>query len=256
MRKLNVTVIVGIVVALIGAGLVFVYGHNVDNKISDGKHTVDVLVADQVLGSGMSAGDVVSHVHVAQIPSAYVVKNAIAATSSLTATGASSAVLVGSVPQGGQLSYNDFANAATAGRLAPSKGNVALSIETPVSSGVARYLQPGQMVDVFATYAGGGSSGSNSGGQETKLFASGVKVLSVSIADPTTTDGSNSSDNSDASTSTPSGSVVVLLDVSPRNAQKVVNAVTAGSVYLAYTTSATDKTPQTDSSSTVLASNR
>jgi hypothetical protein len=34
MRKLNITVIVGIVVALIGAGIVFVYGHNVDHKIS------------------------------------------------------------------------------------------------------------------------------------------------------------------------------------------------------------------------------
>jgi Flp pilus assembly protein CpaB len=256
MRKLNITVIVGIVVALIGAGLVFVYGHNVDNKISDGKHTVDVLVADQVLGAGMTASDVVSHVHVAQIPEAYVVKNAIAATTSLTATGAESAVLVGAVPQGGQLSYNDFGSASTSGRLAPSKGDVALSIETPISSGVARYLQPGQMVDVFATYAGG-SSGGSGGGQETKLFASGVKVLSVSIANPTTTTGDSSdSNNDDSSASTPTGSVVVLLDVSPRNAQKVVNAVTAGSVYLAYTTSAHDVTPQTDSSNTVLASNR
>jgi Flp pilus assembly protein CpaB len=253
MRKLNVTVIVGIVVALIGAGLVFVYGHNVNNKISDGKHTVDVLVADQVLGAGMTAGDVVSHVHVAQIPSAYVVKNAIAATSTLSATAAESSVLVGNVPEGGQLSYNDFAAAGTSGRLAPTKGDVALSIETPISSGVARYLEPGQMVDVFATYtASSGNSGS--GAQETKLFASGVKVLSVSIADPTTTNGDNSDNDTDATT--PTGSVVVLLDVSPRNAQKVVNAVTAGSVYLAYTTSANDKTPQTDSSSTVLASNR
>ena len=73
MRKLNITIVVGIVVALIGAGLVFVYGHNVDNKISSGKRTVDVLVADQALGAGMTAGDVASHVHVAQIPSAYVV---------------------------------------------------------------------------------------------------------------------------------------------------------------------------------------
>jgi Flp pilus assembly protein CpaB len=247
MRKLNVTIIVGIIVAIIGAGLVFYYGHNVDNKISDGKHTVSVLVADQVLGTGMSAGDVVSHVHVVQIPDAYVVKNAIAATSSLTANGAQSAVLVGSVPEGGQLSYNDFASAATASHLAPSKGNVALSVETPISSGVARYLQPGQLVDVFATYTGGSNS------QATKLFVSGVKVLSVTIADPTT-DSSNS--NSNDSSATPSGSVVVLLDLSPRDAQKVVNAVSAGSIYLAYTTSSNDKTHTTDDSTSVLASNR
>ena len=99
MRKLNITVIVGIVVALIGAGIVFVYGHNVDNKISSGKQTVNVLVADQFLGAGMTAGDVVSHVHVAQIPAAYVVKNAIAETTALSGTQASSAVLSGSVPE-------------------------------------------------------------------------------------------------------------------------------------------------------------
>jgi Flp pilus assembly protein CpaB len=245
MRKLNITIIVGIVVAIIGAGLVFYYGHNVDNKISDGKHTISVLVADESLGTGMSAGDVVSHVHVAQIPDAYVVKNAIAATSSLTASGAESAVLVGSVPEGGQLSYNDFASASTASHLAPSKGNVALSVETPISSGVARYLQPGQLVDVFATYSG-------SSNQATKLFASGVKVLSVTIADPTTDSTSNSNDE----TATPTGSVVVLLDLSPRNAQKVVNAVTAGTIYLAYTTGSHDTTAQTDDSTSVLASNR
>jgi Flp pilus assembly protein CpaB len=252
MRKLNVTIIVGIVVAIIGAGLVFYYGHNVDNKISDGKHTVAVLVADETLGTGMTAGDVVSHVHVAQIPDAYVVKNAIAATSTLTTTAAASnAVLTGDVPEGGQLSYNDFSAAGTADRLAPSKGDVALSVETPISSGVARYLQPGQMVDVFATYSSGGSSG----GQETKLFVSGVKVLSVSVADPTTTDSNNDSDSAD-NVSTPTSSVIALLDVSPRNAQKVVNAVTAGSIYLAYTTTTNDKTSQTDNPNTVLASNR
>src|SRR5690242_5108397 len=104
MRKLNITVIVGIIVALVGAGLVFVYGHNVDNKISDGKRTVDVLVADQSLGAGMTASSVASHVHVAHIPSAYVVKGAIPATSSLSTPQAASAVLVGAIPQGGQLS--------------------------------------------------------------------------------------------------------------------------------------------------------
>jgi Flp pilus assembly protein CpaB len=255
MRKLNITVIVGIVVALIGAGLVFVYGHNVDNKISDGKRTVDVLVADQALGAGMTASDVVSHVHVAKIPAAYVVKGAISATSALSSPQASSAILVGSVPQGGQLSVNNFGTSASSGRLAPSKGNIALSIETPLSSGVARYLQPGQMVDVFVTYGGGSGSGSssNNNGSRTKLFASGVKVLSVSVAAPTADGTSNNTTGGD---SAPDGSVIVLLDLSPVNAEKVVNAVTLGQIYLAYTTNTHDKTPAGATPDDVLRSNR
>ncbi len=253
MRKLNITVVVGIVVALIGAGLVFVYGHSVDNKISAGKQTVDVLVADQPLGAGMTASDVVSHVHVAQIPSAYVVKNAIPAAGSLSAPQAASAVLVGAVPQGGQLSYNDFATSAASGRLTPSKGNIALSISTPVTSGVARYLQPGQLVDVFVTYSSGGSSsGGGAVASRTKLFASGVKVLSVSVAPPTT----NGTTDNNANTTAPDGGVIVLLDLSPINAEKVVNAVTLGSIYLAYTTNPNDKTPAGATPNDVIRSNR
>ena len=253
MRKLNITVIVGIVVALVGAALVFVYGHNVDNKISGGKRTVAVLVADDFLGAGMTAGDVVSHVHVAQIPSAYVVKNAIGATNSLSSSQASSAVLTGAVPEGGQLSYNDFTAAGAAGRLAPSKGNIALSIETPLSSGVARYLQPGQMVDAFVTYStGSGASGSTATAARTKLFASGVKVLSVSVAQPTDNNSNSNTDNA----STPTSSVIVLLDLSPVDAEKVVNAVTLGSIYLAYTTGAHDTTPAGATPDSVVRSNR
>jgi Flp pilus assembly protein CpaB len=251
MRKLNITVLVGIVVALVGAGMVFVYGHNVDNKISDGKQTVAVLVADEFLGAGMTAGDVVSHVHVAQIPSAYVVKNAIAATENLSSSQASSAVLSGSVPEGGQLSYNDFVAASQSGRLAPAKGHVALSVETPLSSGVARYLQPGQLVDVFATYTGGSSTTGSQVAQRTKLFASGVKVLSVSVAQP-----SDSENNNSDTASTPTGSVIALLDLSPVNAEKVVNAVTLGSIYLAYTTNAHDTTPDGATPDSVVRSNR
>jgi Flp pilus assembly protein CpaB len=164
-------------------------------------------------------------------------------------------VLSGSVPEGGQLSYNDFTSAGQSGRLAPSKGNIALSVETPLSSGVARYLQPGQMVDAFVTYTTGGGSSSSSASataSRTKLFASGVKVLSVTVAQ--TSDSSNS-DGSD-SAATPTGSVIVLLDLSPVEAEKVVNAVTLGSIYLAYTTNAHDTTPSGATPDSVVRSNR
>jgi Flp pilus assembly protein CpaB len=253
MRKLNITIIVGIVVALIGAGLVFVYGHNVDNKISSGKQTTDVLVADAPLSAGTPATEVATHVHVAHIPSAYVVKNAVATPDALQTDQASSAVLVGAVPQGGQLSYSDFQTAATAGRLAPSKGHVALSVQTALSSGVARYLQPGQMVDMFVTYTGANSNGgSDNVSSKTKLFASGIKVLSVSIADPQSTNG----DSTDNGVSQPTSNVIALLDLTPIEAEKVVNATTLGSIYLAYTTSANDTTPSGATPQTVVASNR
>jgi Flp pilus assembly protein CpaB len=249
MKKLNISVVIGIIVALVGAGLVLVYGRHVNNKIAGGKQTMSVLVADQALAAGASAGSLTGHVHVAQIPAAYVVKGALSTPTALTNAAAQNAVLVGGVPQGGQLSFMDFAQGAAAGLVSPSKGDVALSVETPLSSGVARYLEPGQLVDVFATYAQSGGAQS-----PTKLFASGVKVLSVSVAAPKS--GSNDSTDNNSDTSTPSGSVIVLLNLSPEDAQKVVNATTLGSIYLAYTNNANDKTAQGATPQSVLSSNR
>lgn len=248
MRKLNISIVVGVIVALIGAGLVLVYGRHVNNKIAGGKQTQPVLVADEALSAGSSATSLMGHVHVAQIPAAYVVKGALSTPTALTATSSQNAVLVGGVPQGGQLSVTDFAQGAAAGLVAPTKGDVALSIQTPLSSGVARYLEPGQLVDVFATYASGaGSSGSNS---TTKLFASGVKVLSVSVAEPRS---GNSSDTQ--TTAAPTDEVIVLLNLSPEDAQKVVNATTIGSIYLAYTNNSHDTTSQGTTPQDVLTSN-
>jgi len=248
MRKLNVSVIVGIIVALVGAGLVFAYGRNVNNKIAGGKHPMSVLVADEPLTAGTTASDVASHVHVAQIPAAYVVKGALSTPSALTTPKAGSAVLAGSVPQGGQLSLADFAEGASSGHVQPARGDVALSVETPLSSGVARYLEPGQMVDVFATYGNNESAALKS---KTKLFVSGVKVLAVDIAQTKSGDSSDSADSD-----TPTGQVVALLDLSPRNAEKVVNATTLGTIYLAYTPNKHDTTPRGATPQSVLSSDR
>ena len=47
MKKLNISVVIGVIVALIGAGLVLVYGRHVNNKIAGGKQTMPVLVSAQ-----------------------------------------------------------------------------------------------------------------------------------------------------------------------------------------------------------------
>jgi Flp pilus assembly protein CpaB len=230
MRKLNISVVVGIIVALVGASLVFVYGRHVNNKISDGKATQSVIVADAAIAAGTPASQVASHVHIAQIPSAYVVTGALTAMTQLTSTQASNYLTTGAIAEGGQLSLTDFAQGAATGIVQPTKGNVAIAIALPINAGVARYLEPNQLVDVFVTY---GSQSID----KTKLFASSVRVLSVSIAD-------NKNDGTDNGSSS-SNLVNVLLDASPLVAQKIVNAVTIGTPYLAYapsgghTTSAT-----------------
>jgi len=251
MRKLNVSIVVGVIVAVLGAGIVVAYGQSVDKRAVSGKNAVSVLVADGDLAAGTPVSDVASSVHLEKVPSAYVATGALSDAGSLKDTVGDNAVLTGPVPKGGQLSRSSFADTAVAGHVKPAPGHVAISVETDLSPGVARYLSVGSIVDVFATYhdirdaSGKMTTASN----RTKLFATGVKVLAVSVAQEQSGDSrTNASDLTDK--------VVALLDMPPVTAERLVNATTLGDIYLAETAGAHDITPMGALPTDVVNSNR
>ena len=251
MRKLNLSIVVGVVVAVLGAGIVVAYGQSVDKRIASGRNPVAVLVADGDLDAGTPASEVARRVHVDEVPSSYVADGALTSVTALSSLPAGS-VLAGPVPSGGQLTGTAFADAATAGHVHPSPGHVAVAVETDLSPGVARYLSVGSMVDVFATY----HDVRNKKGKltvassRTKLFTSGVKVLAVSVAQDTASGGHS------ANSSVLMDKVVALLDVSPTDAEKLVNATTLGEIYLAATTSGDHRTATGAVPTDVVGSNR
>src|SRR3954467_9779826 len=122
MRKLNVSIIVGVVIAVLGAGIVVAYGQSVDKRIASGKNPVAVVVADSDFDAGTSASELTSRVHVEQVPSAFVPAGALDTLQALKSV-PKGAVLTGPVARGAQLTDRSFADAATAGRVKPSPGN-------------------------------------------------------------------------------------------------------------------------------------
>src|ERR1043165_9199937 len=102
MRKLNVSIVVGVIVAVLGAGIVVAYGQSVNKRAVTGKNPVSVLIADSDLDAGTPASEVASHVHVAKVPSAFAVDGAISDPSTLTSSVGKNAVLTGPVAKGGQ----------------------------------------------------------------------------------------------------------------------------------------------------------
>lgn len=249
MRKLNLSIVVGVVIAVLGAGIVVAYGQSVDNKIVNGKSAVAVLVANSDIEAGTAASELASKVHVEQVPSAFVADGALHSTDGL-ASMPDGTVLSGPVARGAQLTGRSFADAAVAGHVRPAEGHVAISVQTDLSPGVARYLSVGSSVDVFATYrevrdAAGKLTVASS---RTKLFVSNVKVLAVSVAevnDDTETDDGALVDK-----------VVVLLDMKPSDAEKLVNATTLGQIYLAETASGHHSTSTGTVPTDVVKSNR
>lgn len=226
MRKLNVMIVAGLIVAVVGAAVVILYGRSVDNRIADGKKQVTVLVADQFIPVGQPAEALTAYVHPKQIPSAYAVDQPLSSLSNVS--GKFTSVVIG---KDGQLSAAFFSDTATStpGAVQLQSGNVAIAIQVGLTPGVAKYVSPGSRVDMFVTYGGAASKGGRgSSGSETKLFASGVHVLSVTPAS-TSTDTTSSSSQAQVS---PGDDVIAVVQASPDLAQKIVNATTLGSVYL------------------------
>lgn len=236
MRKLNTTILIGLIVAGLGFVLVFAYGRNVDDRIADGKATVDVLVAMESLTSGTTAGDLEKKVEKRAIPNEYLAQDAIKDLDEVEGL-----VLLGPIPEDGQLTKAQFGQARDAGAIKPSDGKIALAIGVDLTPGVARYIAAGSTVDVFATYTNG--SGATTPGQpapaddiavkRTKLFVSNVKVLSVSVAEVPDDNADNNEDNASSAPAATTVEVVAVLDLTPAQAEQVVNAQTLGEIYLA-----------------------
>lgn len=234
MRKLNTTILIGLLVAALGFVLTFAYLNDYDDRVADGKATVDVLVAMEQLTSGATPGDLEGKVEVKKIPSEYVAEDAIKDLDEVDGL-----VLLGPIAKDGQLTAAQFGQARDAGAIKPSDGKIALAIGVDLTPGVARYITAGATVDVFATYnTGSGAATSQASAQRdiavkrTKLFVSNVKVLSVSVAEVPDDNADNNEDNV-TSTAASTVEVVAVLDVTPAQAEQLVNAQTLGELYLA-----------------------
>lgn len=221
MRRLNITIIAGLLAALIGGLLVFSYGKKVDEKIAEGKETVGVLVAASELAAGTVAEALEGKVEVQQIPREYVSSGAISDLADVAGL-----ALVAPVPEGAQLSEGLFSSAGQLAALKPDEGSVALAVQVDLPAGVARYITTGSFVDVFATYQQ--LEGQTDSVNRTKLILSGAKVLSVSIAAPTTEEDASGS-------AVPIDQVLAVLQLRPQEAERVVNATELGQIYLALT---------------------
>jgi pilus assembly protein CpaB len=239
MRKLNLTIVAGLIVAVVGAALVVSYGRRVEHRAAGNGQMATVLVAKADLAAGTSAAALQGAVESKQVPQAYVVAHALSTMTQIPP----GTVLRGPVVTGSQLSIADFGAANTAAAVQPKKGFVDIAVSVGLTPGVARYIQPGDQVDIFYTGA------TKDGPAMTKLFASGVRVVSVSDAQP--------DDSSESSAQQTSDDVLAVVEVVPGEAQKIVHATATGRLYLALS-AAQDKhrTSSGTSSADLLASNR
>lgn len=228
MRKLNLTIVAGIIAALVGGVLVLSYGRGVDSKIANGRRTVAVLVAKTDLVAGELPAALRDKVEVRQVPAEYAVSDALASLDAIKATD----VLRLPVTASGQIGRSAFGSQAATLGLVPAKGKVDIAIRVGLVPGVAKYVGAGSTVDMFVTYkalktdAAAFSVVANP--SLTKLFASGVSVVAVTAAPPV-----SSSGQPNGAVPVVGDDVLAIVEVTPDLAQKIINAQSIGEIYLA-----------------------
>lgn len=252
MKRRVLTITLAIVLAVLGTAGVLAYVHGADARALAGQRAVSVLVAQDKIPSGTTAGTAFqSGMLVSQkLPASAVPSEAVSSI-----TPAVSGLVMGTDVQPGQVLLRPMlvVSSQLTGALAIPKGMVAVTVSTCMPGAVAGYVQPGSRVAVFGTYSDiknngsqscGTSSGSSPGSGQTNLahvhtriLLLRVLVLAVGAAPASgqtgTSSGStipNGSSNQNASSQ---NTVMVTLAVSQADAERLITLDSSGLTYLA-----------------------
>ena len=253
MKRRVLTITLAIALAVLGTVGVLAYVHGANTRALAGQRAVSVLVAQDKIPSGTTAGTAFqSGMLVSQkLPASSVPSEAV---SSLTP--AVSGLVMGTDVQPGQVLLRPMlvASSQLTGALAIPQGMVAVTVSTCMPGAVAGYVQPGSRVAVFGTYSDKsnngsqscGGSGSGGGGQtnlthvHTRVLLPRVLVLAVGAAPVSDQNGTSSGTGFSSSSSNQNASsqnaVMVTLAVDQADAERLITLDTSGLTYLALLT--------------------
>lgn len=249
MKRRVLTITLAIVLAVLGTAGVLAYVHGADARALAGQTAVSVLVAQDKIPSGTTAGTALQS---GMLVSQKLPESAVPSEAVNSITPAVSGLVLGTDVQPGQVLLRPMlvTSSQLTGALAIPKGMVAVTVATCLPGEVAGYVQSGSQVAVFGTYSDikdngsqscGGSGPSAGGGQtnldhvHTRILLPRVLVLAVGAATASGQSGTSSgSTNPNGSSSTSSqNAVMVTLAVSQADAERLITMDSSGLTYLA-----------------------
>lgn len=114
------------------------------------------------------------------------------------------------------------------------EGMLAVTVETGTPEQVAGYVQPGSHVAIFLTYPVVKPDGTRTNIERTRVLLARVEVLAVGTRQQARTSGS---------TATRSNSVMLTVAVTQSDAERLIEGVSHGTLYLGLLTDSVDVTP-------------
>lgn len=219
MRTRSTTIIAaGILIAIVGGVTVIAYARSIESR-SVARGGIGAFAVDRDVAPGTKGEDVARIMKEVSVPVAVRPATAIAVPTELVGRIAVRPIAKGEVVTSSQFGATGIAGAAPASGLQIPPGHNAVTMSLPVPQGVARYAQPGDLVNVYATLTPQGVRQSE--GPVTRLILSNVLVLSNS-------EGGANGRFGEAGT----GEVLLTLSLRPQDAEKMIFAKENGSVWL------------------------
>ncbi len=250
MRRSNQLVFAGIAFFVLGAAVVFLLRDS-GNGTSSSEGTTAVLFAKQDIQTGQLGEDIKNQVEVKQIPLSQKLPDALISPSQL-----SNQRTTQLFAKGDQIRFAGLAvQSLLSGTTTVGKGKEAVPVQVPFVSGGAGYIAPLDLVNVYLvipdlvkTLNDNGTSVSGKlpySSPRVELLLTNVKVLDVSTQIAPLNSQTVSTVPGAASTtrSTGSGQLVLLLELDPFDAEKVIFGSQVQSNFLYVTRVNKDATP-------------
>jgi pilus assembly protein CpaB len=230
MTRRIVAITIAIVLAALGAGGGFFYVVTADQRAHDQVNdAVTIAVANSAISLGTPGSRVRTLVRFERMPKENVPAEAISQFDSSY----DKLVLTTNIAQDQILLKGNFGQQSqvTSG-LPLDPGKIAVTVETGAPEQVAGYVQPGSLVAIFLTYRPNDGSGKAPSIQKTRVLLPSVEVLAVGTYQP---GGSTAASRS--------GSLLITVAVTQADAERLIEGLNTGTLYLGLLTDSTAVSP-------------
>lgn len=254
MKRRIIAIVVALVLALVGGGLVLSYVNGADARAVDAQNPVTAYVVTKLVPSGTSLADAKNQ---GMITTTKVARSG-RPSGVLTAVDASNQTLVATTDiQPGEfvMTARFGAKAASEKAIAVPDDKVAIAVQLTAPERVANFITPGSHIVIYAT-AGIKSAGTDAKAKAfndldvkgTNVVLANVEVIAFGST-PLQNPSSNTSGNSDKKSSSSSSSqndsaYLVTVAVGPTESLRLVHSVNQYTLYAGLLGSGTKVSPQ------------
>jgi pilus assembly protein CpaB len=239
MTRRILAILVAIVLGAIGTGGLLLYAATADERARSNIEAVTVAVAAKRIPVGTSGARIRAEemVRLEQVPRVAMPSDALPEVSAEL----DRLVLTSTVEPGQILLSAMFSNSSsvTSGLNLPD-GTMAVTVETGVPEQVAGYVRPGARIAIFLTFKLLDDKKEETNVQRTKVLLPGVEVISTGTYRPPQ-NGQNGS--ADGSTTQSSGSMLVTVAVTQAEAERLIEGLHTGKLYLGLLTDSIEVVP-------------